>query len=60
VRAPIVQTSFYYRIETEDMVYVVVKSFTNWQRRSKQRPLNVTLNGKTKIFTEGTDAQYPR
>jgi hypothetical protein len=48
-------TTFYW-IETADTTYVLSQVFDparNWRR---PKPLNVTLNGKTKIAIEGTDA----
>ncbi len=48
--------STFYWIETADLTYVLAQTFNparNWRR---PKPLNVTLNGKTKIAIDGTDA----
>jgi hypothetical protein len=46
---PITNHRIFYRIETADMVYIL--AYVN-----KKRPLDVTLNGKTKIAIDGHDA----
>jgi hypothetical protein len=48
--------STFYWIETADTTYILSQMFNparNWRR---PKPLNVTLNGKTKIAIDGTDA----
>lgn len=46
---PITRTTIFYRIETEDMVYILAYV-------DKKRPLDITLHGKTKIAIDGHDA----
>lgn len=56
--AKITTTSIYYRIETDDMVYVLVFTGDNVHRWRRKHPLNVTLHGETKICIDsnGRDA----
>jgi hypothetical protein len=46
---PITRTTVFYRIETDDMIYILALV-------NKKRPLDVTLHGKTKIAIDGHDA----
>jgi hypothetical protein len=52
--------SIYYWLETADITYVVEITYTPLRARFVQpnggHPLNVTLNGKTKIAVDRTDA----
>jgi hypothetical protein len=56
-----IQTSaLYYWLETDDVTYIVAITYTPMRARFVQpnggHPLNVTLHGKTKIATDGTNA----
>lgn len=53
-------TATYYWLDTGDITYVVAVTYTPMRSRLAQpnggHPLNITLNGKTKIAIEGTHA----
>jgi hypothetical protein len=52
-------TAMYYWLETPDITYIVAVTYTPLRSRMAQpnggRPLNVTLNGKTKIAVDGAN-----
>jgi hypothetical protein len=48
--------STFYWIETEDITYILSQSFNPMRNWRRPKPLNVTLNGNTKIAIDGTDA----
>jgi hypothetical protein len=53
-------TATYYWLETDDITYIVAVTYTPIRARFAQpnggHPLNVTLNAKTKIAIDGTNA----
>jgi hypothetical protein len=53
-------TATYYWLDTGDITYVVAVTYTPMRSRLAQpnggHPLNITLNGKTKLAIDGTNA----
>ena len=56
-------SAMYYWLETDDITYVVAVTYTPWRSRMAQpnggHPLNITLNGKTKIAIDGNKCTHP-
>jgi hypothetical protein len=48
--------STFYWIETADTTYILSMTFNPMRNWRSPKPLNVTLNGKTKIAIDGADA----
>lgn len=48
--------STFYWIETAETTYVLSTTYDSMRNWRRPKPLNVTLNGKTKIAIDGTDA----
>ncbi len=48
--------STFYWIETADTTYILSQMFNPMRNWRRPKPLNVTVNGKTKIAVDGADA----
>lgn len=48
--------TLYYRIETDDLVYILALTPGRSPLAHPRKPLNITLNGKTKIAIDGGNA----
>ena len=48
--------TLYYRIETDDLIYILALTPGRSPLSHPRKPLNVTLHGKTKISIDGTNA----